>query len=60
MEDFLLLVLHHCRSKSVEHEVQPCSQRSGGEGSQKANFKEAGCFCIPAKSRVVIVRNKPS
>lgn len=30
MEDFLLLVLHHCRSKAMEHEVQPCSQHSGG------------------------------
>lgn len=27
VEDFLLLVLHHCKSKAVEHEVQPCSQQ---------------------------------
>lgn len=34
----------------------PAASTLGGEGSQK----EAGCFGVPAKSSVVIVRNKLS
>lgn len=47
MEDFLLLVLHHCRSKAVEHEVQPCSQQ--GERLTESKLQGSRIFLHPGQ-----------